>query len=67
MGIAREITHTLRVYLGEGRVYMDSFGWMYLDEELANQLDFSSWPDVELRQIEIRDLPLDGQRLPGDP
>jgi len=58
--------YVLRSYLTDAQVYMDVFCSMFLDEDLALQLDFSAWPDLELDPIAIRDKPIDGQQLPCD-
>lgn len=59
--------YVLRSYLTDARVYMNNFSSMFLDEDLAIELDFSPWPDAELEPIAIRDEPIDGQHLPCDP
>jgi hypothetical protein len=56
--------YVLRSYLTESRVYQSPFNELCIDEELALKIDFSSWPDVDLETIEIRDEPMDGQELP---
>lgn len=57
----------LRGYLSEARVYMDTISTMYLDEDLAMEVDFSLWPDAELKPVRIEDEPPDGFHLPFDP
>jgi hypothetical protein len=59
--------YVLRSYLSDSRIYQDASCRMFIDEELASQLDFSPWPDAELEPIAIRDEPIDGQVLPIDP
>lgn len=59
--------YILRHTLTGAKVYQNCSSRMYLDEALCYQLDFSPWPDVDLEPIEIRDEPLDGKVLPGDP
>ena len=58
--------YTLRSYLTDAVVYEDAFNNLYIDEELALQLDFSPWPDADLETIEVREEPMDGQKLPCD-
>jgi len=63
----RRKKYILNTYLSDARIYQDGISYMYIDEELAMNIDFSPWPDAELEPIEVRDEPLDGQHLPGDP
>jgi hypothetical protein len=59
--------YIIRSCLTDASVYRSSFGSLYLDEELALQIDFSQWPDAELITIDVLDKPMDGQWLPCDP
>jgi hypothetical protein len=54
--------YTLRSYLTDE----DAFNELYIDGELALQLDFSPWPDADLETIDVRNEPMDGQKLPCD-
>ncbi len=56
--------YTLAEYLDDRLVYQDASGTMYIDEELALELDFSPWPDADLTTIPVRDKPIDGKDLP---
>lgn len=56
--------YVLRSYLTESRVYQSPFNDLCIDEELALEIDFSPWPDVNLETIEIRDEPMDEQEPP---
>lgn len=58
--------YTLSQYLSDAMVYMDVGGSMYIDEMLAHTIDFSAWPDVELKPIAVYDKPRDGRCLPID-
>ncbi len=58
--------YTLSQYLTQDMVYMNASGIMYLDQELADTIDFSPWPDVNLKTIDVLDQPKDGQVLPLD-
>jgi len=59
--------YILRSYLKDYYIYQSSFGSVFLVEDLASRLDFSPWPDAELKPIAVRDKPIDGQILPIDP
>lgn len=58
--------YTLREYLGDSLIYQTVSCSMFIDEDLALELDFSPWPDVVLEPIAIRDEPMDGRCLPCD-
>lgn len=65
--LGRSPTYVLRRHLGNPLVYQNGFGGFLLDEEFALGIDWSPWPDVCLDAVGIRDTPIDGQILPGDP
>ena len=62
-----EPQYVLRDYLTDARIYQDRHSSLIIDEKLANELDFSPWPDADLEPIAIVDEPLDKQHLPFDP
>lgn len=53
--------------VGDHHVYHDAGCHLYVDEWLAQHLDWSGFTDFELYPFPVRDTPLDGFRLPGDP
>lgn len=59
--------YVLRSSLTDARVHQDGFGALYFDEDLAMELDMSSWSEVELEPVAIRDEPVDGCYLSCDP
>ena len=59
--------YTLRAYLSGAPIHQDAITSLYLDEDLAMELDFSPWPDAELDPIAVRDVPIDNRRLLCDP
>ena len=59
--------YVLRSYLTNEKIYQDYFCDMYIEENLASQINFTFWPDTELRPIEIFDEPIDGRHFPCDP
>jgi len=58
--------YTLEAYLTEADIYQDYYSSIFIEENLAFELDFSPWPDAELIPITIRKEPIDGQHLPCD-
>jgi hypothetical protein len=65
--IARMPHYIPRFYLSHLHVYMDRVCRMYLSDTLVRSLDFSQWPDVDLKAVPIQDDVVDGQHLPLDP
>jgi hypothetical protein len=59
--------YLLRHQLTDALIYQGGYGSLFIARELANRLDWSPFPDVRLEPVEVRDTPLDGRRLPGDP
>jgi uncharacterized C2H2 Zn-finger protein len=55
-----------RFYLTDARIYMKANCRLFIDEELALQLDYSPWP-VKFQSYRVLDKAIDGQRLPIDP
>lgn len=53
--------------LTDRRVYQDVQGVLILDDEVARSVEWKRFPDRDLRPIGVRETPLDGRRLPGDP
>ena len=64
---AKDPVYVLERYLTGASVYQDAIQGLYIDEDLAMELDFSSWPDAELEPVPIRDKPVDKLRLICDP
>lgn len=64
---AKEPIYVLERYLTGASVYQDAIQGLYIDGNLAMELDFSPWPDLELEPIPIRDKPVDKQKLICDP
>jgi hypothetical protein len=62
-----EPRHVLNSYLYGAKVYQDYHTALLVDEAIIEDLDFSKWPDAELKKVEIREEPLDEQNLPCDP
>jgi len=67
VGSPKDPVYVLRSSLKDRRVYQDAIQSLYIDEELALNIDFSRWPRTELEQIAIRDRPIDKIRLISDP
>lgn len=60
--------YVLRRELQEGQsVYQHGGCFLHVTEELAARIDWRGWRNVMLEKVEVRDVPIDGQRLPGDP
>lgn len=59
--------YVLRKDLTGQQVYHNSFSLVLVTQELANSLDWKPFKDIELFPLPIRDVPLDGRQLPGDP
>jgi hypothetical protein len=59
--------YLLRHQLTGGLVYQARSSFLFLAEELVDRIDWSPFPDARLDAVEVRDTPLDGRRLPGDP
>lgn len=53
--------------VGTDHIYHDAGCRLYVDDWLAQRLDWSEFTDFELYPFPVRDTPLDGLRLPGDP
>jgi hypothetical protein len=49
------------------QVYHDTYTRTLVSGDLSAQVDWSPFKDIELVPIEIRDVPVDGKVLPGDP
>ena len=66
--LGQDRPYLLRRQLTEAQVYQNAHCFMYVTEQLARQIDWSPWRRwVSLDPVQIRDVPIDGQRLPGDP
>jgi len=50
-----------------GGVYQDVQCVIMLEDEVVRCVDWKRFPDRDLRPVGIRETPLDGRRLPGDP
>lgn len=59
--------YVLRRQLTDATIYQRTSGRVYVADEIAMDVDWGQWPDLELRLTRILDKPIDGQRLPGDP
>jgi len=57
--LARDLTNQ--------RVYQDVQCFMILDEEVVRAVDWKQYRDHMLIPVGVRETPLDGRRLPGDP
>ncbi len=53
--------------LSGARIYQGRGGKLYITQELVHRIDWTLLPDIRLSCIEVRRVPLDGRRLPGDP
>jgi len=58
--------YVLQRNLNDAKVYQDAYCQFYFSEDIAFGLDFNQWDDIGLEAIFIRELPADGQKLPGD-
>lgn len=59
--------YLLRHQLSDESVYQDCSGSLLLQDNLVRRIDWSRFPDMRLQQVSVRDTPLDGKQLPGDP
>ncbi len=59
--------YVLRHQMGTRHVYHDDKCNIYVDDWLADLVDWSDFPDLRLDPVPIRDYPEDGWCLPGDP
>ena len=59
--------YLLRHQLSGDLIYQDCDGDLFIAKSLAESLDFSKFRDLRFEPVTIRDTPLDGRRLPGDP
>lgn len=60
--------HLVRCQIPDGRpVFMDRLNDLIIAEPIAQQMDWSGFPDFVYDRLPVRDRPLDGMRLLGDP
>jgi len=59
--------YILTCYLTDAKVYQDSQCRLFLTEDIAWGLDFEPWEDVSCEPVSVREIPADGQHLPGGP
>jgi hypothetical protein len=59
--------YLLRHELDDARLFQGTSGDVFMRHSLTTEIDWSRFRDIRLRRIEVRDTPLDGRRLPGDP
>lgn len=59
--------YLLRHELSSAHVYQGAHGKLFIDEYAKGLVDWSRFPDLQLKQIDVLERPLDGLVLPGDP
>jgi len=59
--------YLLRHQLTNAQLHQGRGSELYITEELAAQVEWSQFPDVQLLRVDVRNTPLDRKRLPGDP
>ena len=59
--------YVLRKDLTDASVYQSASTWLYLREELVEQIDWSPWPDANLDEVRVIEKPYDSHTLAGDP
>ena len=66
-GSTAEIHYVLESELSDQLVYQDGYGDLYLDTALADQVDFSPWPDAVFNSVIVKDRPEPGHEVPWIP
>jgi hypothetical protein len=68
-GSERQVEYFARTQLGPSRhaYQMDSCGDFLVSERLRDQIDWRQFRRLRLYEYEVRDRPIDGRALPGDP
>lgn len=59
--------YVMRHQLGESGVFQGRGAKLFVTRKLIDRVEWSRFPDVTVRCIDVRITPLDGRELPGDP
>jgi hypothetical protein len=59
--------YLLRHQLTGASIYQGRSGPLFMVKELVDTIDWRQFSDMRRQRVDIRDTPLDGRRLPGDP
>jgi hypothetical protein len=58
--------YVLKNQLSEAKIYQDAYGHLFIMGDIVWNFDFLHWEDVSRQGLSVRELPADGQILPGN-